>query len=73
MALNDAELGMLISVVKSIPDTAAAAAQEAAEQAGEASVKALSQGIAPKLAADGDPERIGKAVQSRMEHEGAET
>lgn len=33
MALNDAELGMLISVVKSIPDTAAAAAQEAAEQA----------------------------------------
>ena len=46
--------------------------QEAAEQAGEASVKALSQGIAPKLAADGDPERIGKAVQSRMEHEGAE-
>ena len=31
--MMNAELGMLISVVKSIPDTAAAAAQEAAEQA----------------------------------------
>jgi len=33
MAINENDLGMLISVVKSIPDTAAAAAVEAAEQA----------------------------------------
>lgn len=33
MALNENDLGMLISVVKSIPDTAAAAAVAAAEQA----------------------------------------
>lgn len=39
MALNENDLGMLISVVKSIPDTAAAAAEAAAASA-EASAEA---------------------------------